>query len=796
MNWRSSLMGLAAGGLLAGCNKSSDKPAVASKTQATETVAEPAVPDLAKLAAALKNTRPERLQSGIDIAMQLEAQGESPIPTLLEALKDPNAGPLGETSTEKPNSAREAAVLALLKLGSKGKAALVTDGLKVLKAGLNDANLTIQEHTANAFMLTGMDAKPYAEDIAQLAASKSPEVRSAAYRALDKAKVPASPTVIKLLLNDDVGIAADAAASLSVNKPAGPDAVPGLVAALKRTAPEGFSSDQLTFVKNRAAEALAGLGKNAEAAIPELLELVQKTTVDDVEKMTRPRKPNERGTPAPGPVQALRKIGKPAIPMVLPLLKNEQAIVRYQAALVFSGLTLGPASDEAKALLTDVQVALAAERTLPTGQMYVFEELMSAATRLGADPEGQVKLLMELLASDDEVVRYRATNMFRSMGPKAASAVPKLQELLDDPEAVIKVAVLDVLRAIGPAAKSAAPAVGKLADSKDENVARAAVQTLKVIGTGHAAAVPTLVKLLESNDRNVVIEAANALATAGPAAEAAVGALAKLLGDENTHLEERQALLAALAGIGPTAKAAVPVVTKLAADRDPQTRTAAVACLGKITDYDATTGKVFAEKLKDSTTNVRIAALKVLAAYGAKAAASGPDIKAMMDATKTPEMKVWAAATLVAVGVDGDKNAAVVLEQLKPKSPARSAAMECLPYLGARAKAGVPDLLDAVKDKTPAPKNGVSIREKAVVACGRLPGLTKAAISPITDLLKDGDRQERKAAADALGTYGPDAVVAVPKLREAADGDDDALREAARSALEKIVPGKKMADDS
>ncbi len=791
MNWRTCLVVLAAGGLLAGCNKSSDKPNAVQKAKVAETVAEPAGPDVSKLAAALKNTRPERLQIAIDIAVQLDAQGENPIPTLLEALKDPNAGALGETSTEKPYSAREAAVLALLKLGQKGRTALINDGLKVLKEGLKDAKPTVKEHTANAFAMTGMDAKPYAEDIAQLASSKEQAVRSAAYRALEKSKAPASPAVLKLLLNDDVGISTDAAASLAVNKPAGPAAAPALVAALKRTAPEGYSADQLAYVKNRAAEALAGLGKDAEAAIPELLELVLKTTVEDVEKMTRPRKANERGTPASGPVLALRRIGRPAIPAVLPLLKNEQAIVRYQAALVFGGMNLGPLSDEAKAVVTEVQGALKAERNLPTGQFYVFEELLQSSIRLGADSDLMVKQLLELLADDDKDVRRRAVRLFSYLGAKAAPAVPKLQELLNDPEPSAKIAVLDVLRGIGPGAKAAAADVGKLAEAKEEDVARAAVQTLKVIGSAQASAVPTLVKLLASNDRNVVIEAANALATAGPAAEAAVEPITKLLGDANTHFEERAALLAALAGIGPTAKAATPTVSTLTADRDPPTRTAAVACLGKISAYDAAVGKLFAERLKDTSPNVRIATLKAFAAYGPKAAAGAPDIKAMMDGTKAVDLKVWSAAALVAMGIDADKNAGIVLENLKPKAPARLAAMDCLILLGDKAKAGVPDLLDAVRDKTPAPKNGVSVRQKAVTVCGQLPKLTKQAVSPITDLLKDGDLQLRKVAADALGAYGPEAIVAVPKLREAAEADDDALREAAKAALEKIVPGKK-----
>ena len=67
---------------------------------------------------------------------------------------------------------------------------------------------------------------------------------------------------------------------------------------------------------------------------------------------------------------------------MIPLLKREEAIVRYQAAAVLGGM--GPAAAPA---LADVQTALEAERGLPTGQMYVFEELTSTALNLGGDPE-------------------------------------------------------------------------------------------------------------------------------------------------------------------------------------------------------------------------------------------------------------------------------------------------------------------------------------------------------------------------------------------------------------------------
>ena len=788
MKWRFLWTGITAGAVLSGCGKNPVKPD-GTTTKPVETVAEPEGPTVAQLAAALKSSRPDRLQKAIDLAMQLEAQEDDPIPTLIAALSDPTSAGLGETSTEKPSSSREAAVLALMKIGPHGKKALLKDGLQPLRAGMADAKPAVREHAANAVMMIGKDSTPLTEDVAALAGDKEMAVRSAAYRALEKTKAPATTKVLQLLLSDDASIASDAAASLSVNKVAGANAAPMLVAALKRKAPEGFSADQLTYVKNRAAEALAGLGKNAESAIPELVEILKSATVADIERMIRPMGPNDRFPPVPGHVLALRRIGKPAIPALMPLLKSDQPIVRYQTALTLGGIAGGV---EVKELLPVIQTALDAEQGLPSGQMYVFEELMRAAIRLGAEPEPLAAKLLDLLSNDSDGVRFRAVNLFRALGRRALPALPKLQERLTDPAPLIQIAVLEVIRGMGPGAKDAAAEVAKLVESKDEKVSRAAVQTLRVIGVSQPKAVPTLVKQLESNDRNVVIEATQALGAIGPAAGEAVDPLVKLLTAANSHPDERRAALAALTAIGAPAKSAIPAVTKVASDKDAQLRAGAIACLAMIAPYDAALGKLFAERLNDSIGSVRVATLKSLASIGSKASASVPDIKKMMDGTKAPDLRIWCAATLAVIGSDVPANVAIVLDHVKSKTPAplRLVGMEALALLGPKAEPAVPDLLEALKDKTPAARNAMSLRERAVIVCGQLAPVTKAAITPIADLLRDNDRQLRLSAAEALGAFGQEAVIAVPKLREAAESDDRELCEIAERALGKITQKK------
>jgi HEAT repeat protein len=167
-----------------------------------------------------------------------------------------------------------------------------------------------------------------------------------------------------------------------------------------------------------------------------------------------------------------------------------------------------------------------------------------------------------------------------------------------------------------------------------------------------------------------------------------------------------------------------------------------------------------------------------------------------MDQTKDPSSKVWASAALVAIGSDADANAKTVLAALKDTAPAaktaRVAAIDAVEFLGARAKPGVPDLIESLKDKSAVSRaDGGQVRERAARALGKVGPNAKDAIKPLTEMLKDPDRSARRVAAEALGMFGPEAVVAAPRLRELARIDTD-LAGVANAALDRIEPIKKM----
>ncbi len=381
------------------CNKTQPQGG-ASATTAAPAIDKHAEYDLTRLAAELKSNSPERRSKAIQMAATLDAEGEDVVPTLLNALKDSAAGPLGRT-TSRPDSTREAAVLALLELKGKGKKALQETGLKTLEHGLRDKEANVREHTANAIGMIGPDAKQSAEALARLCADRDKEVRSAAYRALEKIKDFQPDSILKLLNHPNPDVAVAAASNLSWLKPGGEEVVPILLDALKREPKKNEEPSDIAYISNAAAEAIGKVGRKAESTIPALVEMLTKTDMDALEKMLQPSKEGDNASNVAGPVLALRRIGKPTVPAVVPLLKNNEAIVRFQAAAVLSGMKPGDAAEA----LPQIQEALEAERGLPTGAMYVFEELAAATLNQGGEADKVTSGVIELLKNDDEAVR-------------------------------------------------------------------------------------------------------------------------------------------------------------------------------------------------------------------------------------------------------------------------------------------------------------------------------------------------------------------------------------------------------
>jgi HEAT repeat protein len=99
------------------------------------------------------------------------------------------------------------------------------------------------------------------------------------------------------------------------------------------------------------------------------------------------------------------------------------------------------------------------------------------------------------------------------------------------------------------------------------------------------------------------------------------------------------------------------------------------------------------------------------------------------------------------------------------------------------AKGVAADVVEALKNEKES-----RVRREIATALGRFPEVAKAAVEPLTAVLKDPDPAARAAAADALGRAGPDAGTAAPELLPLLADPDRAVKRAAVFALGRVRP--------
>jgi HEAT repeat protein len=771
--------------VLAGCKKSEPPPAVAVQPDAP---ADAEHDDrVAGLIAQLGDKSPAKRQDAVNHLVRLDRAGTLVIPSLLEALRDPATDELGQHFPGELHSTREAAVQALLQLGPKAEKDLQTYALKTLQEGLNDPKPAVREHTAHALALMGPKAAAAAASLAKLCAERAKEVREAAYSALEKigANVPAEP-ILALLTNDDPDISRNAAEALSWLQPKDPSALPLLLAALTNSKLVQKNPETAVYVRNTAAVALGGLGAKAKEAIPALVDAVKKADAEELRRTLEPGKAKgRRHVFESGAMQALWRIGKPAVPALVPLLKDKEPAVRWQAAVILGGI--GPDAREA---LPALQSALENERD-------VFAVVAAAAlahVQIGGDPKKPIAKVIELLGSDEAAIRESAAAVLEAFGRQAAPAVEKLTALLDDDDEMVRAQALETLRAIGPAARKAVPALSKRLSDADAEVRAGAVRALRALGPHAAPAVPELIKALASDDLTVREGSVEALQAIGPAAKDAVPELTRLLGAKVANPTHLLPALRALAAIGPDAKGAAPALLQLLDDKDTELRLAVLDTLGSL---GAATPEVIVRlqliAQRDSFSTVRSAAIRTLGKMGPPAKEAAPTLKAIAEG-KGQDLRVWASAALARMGIDPVANTAVVVDALKDRSPAgrvaRLAALDALELLGPAGKDAVPLLEELLRDRTPISRGEkLQLRQKAAQTLSYLGSGARPALPKLADLLNDGDEDVRRTAVEALARLGPDAVAAADRLRELARSDPAFMR-LALEALDRIEPGK------
>ena len=196
--------------------------------------------------------------------------------------------------------------------------------------------------------------------------------------------------------------------------------------------------------------------------------------------------------------EIIRRIGPPAIPLLVELLRDERTSFRRSAADAL--IDLAPDTER-------IQPALS--RALRDEDSMVAGDAARALGALRQRASPSVRALVKTLSHENPYVRIYASEALASIGPKASAATRDLARALGDPIAGVRWAAAEALGNIGPAAQSA---------------------------------VPQLIEALNDEFLYVRICAAGALGSLGPKAQTAQEALTAAANDPTMRYEAEWAL--------------------------------------------------------------------------------------------------------------------------------------------------------------------------------------------------------------------------------------------------------------
>ena len=243
-------------------------------------------------------------------------------------------------------------------------------------------------------------------------------------------------------------------------------------------------------------------------------------------------------------LEIIRRIGPPAIPLLVDLLRDQRVFLRREAIDALIDL---PPHTEA--------VQLALRQALSDTDAQVAGDAARALGALGPRASPSVDALVKTLSHEDPYTRVYAAEALASIGPKASAATEELARAVGDPEPGVRFAACEALAGIGPAAESA---------------------------------VPHLIDALEDEFLYVRIFAAGALGSLGPKAQAAREAL-RAAADDPGLRSEAQWALSRIAGIASPEPVASIVAPAPSPALEPPTTVAETG--NPPVDWDTTTGR-------------------------------------------------------------------------------------------------------------------------------------------------------------------------------------------------------------
>jgi HEAT repeat protein len=545
-----------------------------------------------------------------------------------------------------------------------------------------------------------------------------------------------------------------------------------------------------------AARALSKMGKDAEPAVPRIIELLAKTKTFDrvdtnclnmaeaccnVEGVAKAALPlillseeevwkNER----PRIVKVIRDMGPWTAPELIKLLRHEEWRVRVNAALA-----LQEAWPDETAKAVSALIAMLQDRD--NSLRWSAVDCLAAVDQEARKHVPEIAALLKHKQSD---VRLAAAVALILLVPDSNSAAADLAALLRDPEPRVRVYGCTALGAIGPEAKAFAPDLAALLNDKDSEVRSAAAWALGELPPLPVGRVEDAVKMMRENAHNIRANALFVLRRSGP--EAIAAARKELLGLlKNTDPAMRIWAIKSLSETWVEDKRNLPAIIDLQKDDEIDVRLAAVAAMCKLDPAGQEISPVLSKLLKGGDSRVRDFTVEALADIHPPIKSALPDLIACLRDSDV-RVRRSAARAIGEFGPDA-KSAIPELvnligrphEQMNPRYPEMNdhdVALMTIGKLGPETGAEVVKLAQSQDriDRIGAAQALSSIEN------GKN---DKAVVSELIKMLKDPDGEVRINAINSVWSFGPDAKAALPDLMAFAGNDDPEVRSVAVRAI-------------
>jgi HEAT repeat protein len=620
---------------------------------------------VADLVADLQKGDKEKLQALQELAT-LGDKAAAAVPALIELLPiknedvrlnaalvlgkigTPAVEPLQKAFASPDSDVRFYAVWSLSFIGPRARGAT-----PVLVKALKDPAPDVRRKAAYALSQVDADPALVVGPLVSALGDSDADVRQTAAASLPKMSKAAVPVLIESLQSDKQEL------RLAAIKILGEIGAPA-AAAVDKLKP--FLLQPNKGAAEVAADALAGIGTPSSIAV-----LTGAANDDDAKVRALA-------------VQALHKIGAPAVPTFVDLLGAKHLDVRRQAAsllgsmqvqdkMVVVGLgyatrdkdfqvrhnallslqNMGTAAKLAEPyvveLLTDIdpQMRQDAFRTLQNlgvdprpglkkalgnPDLTIRIKTASLMSTLDLEVELAVPVLLDGLKQKDETLKMQAAHALALRGLREEEVLPIFIAGLKNDAPSVRRQAAETIARYGLKAAKAIPVLIATLDDADDSVRAQALRTLRVVGAKGSDLLPAAAKILRRKNDPLHAEAAQLVFQAGPDA---VGEIITLLGKDDAPAL-RLACLQTLAMVGPAAKNAVGELIKALDDPSPRIRMTAARALGNIGPAARDAAAALGKAEKDADANVKMIAKSALAQIRADPNVKGFEVQGVLTA--------------------------------------------------------------------------------------------------------------------------------------------------------------------